>query len=479
MKVSEMEALMRSAASLPAEARTAIYNTVKSSTITDDKTGDVVDVTFMGTGAGDGFDQDLIQRTVTATVDQHLKQMRQQYPLRRKTLELDHADLARFGGNSFTIPANVKRWGRLNHFKGERAEERAYRFGMWCLATMGRSAKASAWCAERGLFTDKTLDENGNVVLKSVGALEGVNERGGFLVPEELDNDVIDLRNEYGVFRRNANVRPMMSDVSKRPRRVSGLTAHFVGEAATGTASDKRWDSVQLTAKKLMVMTKYSSEVGEDAVINLGDDLAGEIAYAFSLKEDECGFNGTGTSTYGGIQGITDRLTTINGVDDGGGLVLASGNAYGEITLADLRKVISICPAYARRGAKWFVSALFHDAVMMRLLDAAGGNTIVTLQAGGGHSFLGYPVELSEVLPIAEDNSQVCALFGDLKKSSDFGDRRQTTVEFSKAGTVDGVDVWTTDEIAVRGTERIDIVNHSLGTSSAAGPVVGLITTAS
>jgi HK97 family phage major capsid protein len=40
---------------------------------------------------------------------------------------------------------------------------------------------------------------------------EGVNEAGGFLVPEEFGNDLIDLREIYGVFRRNAKMVPMAS----------------------------------------------------------------------------------------------------------------------------------------------------------------------------------------------------------------------------------------------------------------------------
>ncbi len=68
---------------------------------------------------------------------------------------------------------------------------------------------------------------------------------------------------------------------------------------------------MRLTAKKLMVLTKYSNELNEDAVLNIGDDLAGEIAYAFALKEDQCGFLGDGTSTYGGITGVTTALLNV------------------------------------------------------------------------------------------------------------------------------------------------------------------------
>jgi HK97 family phage major capsid protein len=59
-------------------------------------------------------------------------------------------------------------------------------------------------------------------------------------------------------------------------------------------------------------------------------------------------------------------------------------------------------------------------------------------------------------------------LFGDLTKSSTFGDRRQTTISVS-----DQV-YWANDQVGIKGTERFDIVNHDIGTATVAGPVVAL-----
>lgn len=351
------------------------------------------------------------------------------------------------------------------YLRGTDAKEKAFRWGAWALAVLGKSDKAAQFCQENGLVTK--------------GHLEGVNTSGGVLVPEQLTSDIIDLRLEYGAFRRNAYVYPMTSDTASRPRRTGGLTAYFTGEGTAGTASSKAWDRVNLTAKKITCLSKMSSELSEDAVINVGDDLAYEVAWAFSYKEDLCGFNGDGSSTYGGIEGICPRLITINGVDDGGGLVLASGNLFSEITLADFHKVVGKCPSYARRNAKWFVSPYVHDTVMQRLVIAAGGITASDVAAGSRPTFLGYPVERVEVMPSTDANSQVAALFGDLQQSSTFGDRRGVTIAFAQSGTIEGVDIFAADEIGIRGTERFDIVNHDLGTSTAAGPIVGLITAAS
>jgi hypothetical protein len=57
-----------------------------------------------------------------------------------------------------------------------------------------------------------------------------------------------------------------------------------------------------------MVLTKFSSELSEDAVINFADDLAGEMAYAQAKLEDNCAFIGDSTSTYGGITGLATAV---------------------------------------------------------------------------------------------------------------------------------------------------------------------------
>jgi hypothetical protein len=41
-----------------------------------------------------------------------------------------------------------------------------------------------------------------------------------------------------------------------------------------------------------------------DSATDVAEFVAGEIAYAFAVKEDDCGYNGEGTSGFGGIAGL-------------------------------------------------------------------------------------------------------------------------------------------------------------------------------
>lgn len=374
------------------------------------------------------------------------------------------------------VQANSGR--RLKSFKGEKfgksAAHRAYDAGMFFLATIGRNQKAADYCRLNGIPLGYQNESD--------------NAQGGFLVFDELDMEMIDLREQYGVFRRNARVVPMSSETSSRIRRTGGLTSYFVGEDGSGTSSTATWDRVNLTAKERMVLGMMTNSVAEDAVIDLADWLTSEIAYAFSVQEDDCGFNGDGTSTYGGIVGVRSKFTNLDTtIANIAGLVVGAGNAYSELTLANFNDVVGKLPLYARaRGmAKWYVSSTFYGSVMQKLQYAAGGATIEGIGGGTGPSFLGFPVELSQSMPATEGNSQVCAILGDLALAADFGDRRGTTISFSDSATVDSISTFQTNQTAFRGTSRFDINVHDVGNASSTaasrvtGPVVGLITAAS
>ena len=144
--------------------------------------------------------------------------------------------------------------------------------------------------------------------------------------------------------------------------------------------------------------------------------------------------------------------------------------------MKNLTTMIARTPTYARRQGKWYCSPVFYGEVILSLLAAAGGNTAADLANGIiTEKFLNYPVVTSEVFPTTEANSQVPLLFGDLSKSSHFGDREQISFAQSQDAVVNGESVFERNQTAIRGIERFDINNSDLGTETQAGPVVGLV----
>jgi HK97 family phage major capsid protein len=335
--------------------------------------------------------------------------------------------------------SNAKEWGRLKHLK---SKETAFNFGTWCLAAMGHK-KSADYCARNGLILTK-------------GHQEGVNTQGGFLVPDLMENELISLREQYGVFRRNARVFPMQGDTLRIPKRLTGLTAYFVGETAAGTESTQTFDSVQLVAKKLMALTTVSNELLEDAVVAIGDDIAGEIAYQFAFKEDDAGFNGTGTSTYGGIVGLATAL---------------SDSTY-QVSNSDVAAAFAKLPAWAaqRQNIKIFTNKGTFHSVFERLAMSAGGTTAAEIASGlTTPKFFGYPVEFSQAIAVpADSDTAVLAYLGDMSQGCYFGDKRQTSIAFSDSA----LNAFEQDERVVRGSQRFDIVCANVGSSSASGALI-------
>jgi len=382
----------------------------------------------------------------------------------------DPVEQARAQGN-VQLATSVYRGGQLKAFKGTGGHEKAYRAGQFLLATIGRQDRAAAFCREHGIAIERA---HGG----------GQNSLGGFLVPDEFDATMIDLRVEYGVFRRNANVVPMSSDTKSRPRRTGGLTAYGRSSGTATTESTKSWDNVTLVAKLWSVLTKYENELSEDAVINIGDDLVSEIAYAFAAKEDDCGFNGDGTDTYEGIVGVRNKLLNLSATRANiAGAQVATGNLWSEIILGDIQALVGKLPQFARRtgGVKFYCSNEFYATVLMRLAQAVGGVTATEIANGFGPSFFGVPVEITEAMPHTEANDVICLLYGNLAQAAMLGDRKGTSIAMTDSDSTD----FAKGIMAIRGDTRFDINVHDVGnahataTSRTPGPIVGLLTAAS
>lgn len=352
--------------------------------------------------------------------------------------------------------------GQLKAYKGEDAKLNAYKAGQFVLATIGRSDHARLWCQEHGV---------------QLAQSEGTNIYGGYLVPDQMSSAMIDLREQYGVFRRFADIQPMSAETLLIPRRTGGLTVYAVSEGAAITDSTMTFDQIQLVAQKFGALTYWSTEVNEDTLINWVDKLTFEMGYAFSVKEDQCGFIGDGTGTYNGIVGIQTKINDSSGATYAGSIqAAASGNtAFSTLDLDDFENVVGKLPQYATGNAKWYISKPGWAASMLRLEMAAGGNTSQNISAGGDAMFLGYPVVWSQVLnsTLGADVSAIKCLFGDLSLASSLGDRRGISIAVSDQVR------FTQDQLAIKGTTRYDIKTHDIGDATNAGPIVALKTPAS
>jgi len=347
--------------------------------------------------------------------------------------------------------------------------EMARNFGMFILAEINGRKEARKYLEAMGI-------EARRVTGKDMG--EDADSTGGILVPTEFIPNLIMLIEKYGVFRRNALEWPMSSDSAIAPKLSSGLTIYCPGAGVAPSKTDAAFRGVGMVAKKWIGLTAIDSELTEDAAIAIGEVVGYLLGQAFAKKEDEVGFLGDSTSTYFGHQGIAGALRAVDAtIGNIKSLTVGTGNAYSELELGDFEKVIGNLPDFADNGdAKWYVHRYFYATVMVAKALAAGGANATEIGAGRTwreKTFLGYPVEFTQVMPKAEANSQICALLANLRMGAYLGDRRRLTIDRSSERYFD------TDQIGIRGTERVAPAIHGVGDTTDPGPICGLITQAS
>lgn len=361
-----------------------------------------------------------------------------------------------------TIPANVRRHAHLQAFRGPDAQERAYRSGLWFAGALCGHAASRERYAE--MFGPADLNATTLSTISNGGA--------ALFVPDVMDYAVIELAEEFGVLRRLADVQPMSSETWTGPKWTGSMTAYFVAQGSAPTQSDPTWEPVTLVAKDLAAYSKMTRQLNEDSVIDLGDKVAMAAAIAFATKEDDCGFNGTGTSTYGGIVGLLARVIEAA---NAASLVTATGHAtLSALTLADFWTVAGKLPRYPGISPRWFCHQEVYAASMGPLQTAAGGVTAQDIANGGIPRFLGYPVEFVNVMPRAASvtSGVTGILFGDPKMSTKFGDRRGRTFE---VGMIN--DDMIKQLMTLFVSERFDVINHTIvdpRNSSNPGPMLGL-----
>jgi HK97 family phage major capsid protein len=343
--------------------------------------------------------------------------------------------------------------GRLRAF--ENAKD-AYSVGMWFKAKAG-DADAKRWCQDHG------------VEARAQGSTGSTT--GAAFVPDVLSSTVIRLVDEYSAFAQNATNVVMPSDVVLFPRRTAGASAAWIDENVAITPSDPTSNQVTLTAKKVTGAVVIASELLQDSIVSIADWIAAELALSLSNAVEAAAWSGN-PSNAPGVAGLvtshTGGLLAGSAATYAASLVTAAGDTPDEVTKANLLAMMGAVPQHSRQGAKWFCSPFFFASCMQNLDLAQGGS--VGLSQGMGLTFLGSPVVLTDRLPSGADSSGVImALYGNMANSSYYGIRQ--AIEIASSDQVN----FLSDQTVIRAVARVAINHANLGSSSVAGPIIGLV----
>jgi HK97 family phage major capsid protein len=341
---------------------------------------------------------------------------------------------------------------------GPEIEARYLRASQWLLAAIYQNEKAIGWCAKNGVMLTRAAGET-------------IDSAGAYLVPAELSKAILDLRDSFGAFRRRARIVPMASDNTSVVRHgAAGTSAFFFGENSTATETQSAVDQIGLTARKIGMLVRTSSELEEDSAPDIVDYLANEIAWGFAAKEDDCAFNGDGTSTYGGMRGI--GTIVLDGQHAQAKVTAASGdNTFLTLTSTDLSSLMSQVRASAIPNAAWFCSQTCFAQTFCRLAGGTGYLPMALTDGVMTPHYLGFPVILSQKLPMISTtlSGKVMLAFGDMYAGAVLGQRRGITLARSQDRYLDQ------DQIGVLGTERFHAVVQDLGDNTNLGSLAALV----
>lgn len=163
----------------------------------------------------------------------------------------------------------------------------------------------------------------------------GTDTKGGFMVPEHISAEVIDLLRAKNVcIQAGARTMPMTAQTVRVCRVDSDPVASWTGESSLIPDTDMSIGALDFIAHKLTCLIKVSRELLQDAG-NASTVIQNAIATAMSAELDSAALQGTGAGQPLGIYNNTNINTYSLGVD---GHIL---NGYDDI-LYGIKEIISV-----------------------------------------------------------------------------------------------------------------------------------------
>lgn len=274
---------------------------------------------------------------------------------------------------------------------------------------------------------------------------------GGFLVPERLRAQLMQIALETSVIRPRATVVPMDSarvpfpciDVTTNATSVfGGMIAYWTEESGTLTDTSARFSRVVLDAKKLTGYSVVPNELLQDSIISFAALIESLWPRALAWYEDVAFMVGTG---------VGEPL----GILDGGNTALVAqaaepGQLVDTVVIENIVKMYSRMLPASLNQAVWLVAPnVLPQLFTMALSVGTGGGPVMLTNAAGPApmTILGRPMIVTEKARTVGDQGDIA--FVDLSYYL-IGDRQA----MSAASSADFR--FSTDQTAYRIIQRVD-----------------------
>lgn len=311
----------------------------------------------------------------------------------------------------------------------------------------------------KGVFAAKRNDANG-VAEYNAYSLKAWKEKanyqnvttaadGGALVPDpEFIAEVDRLTDEYGTASRLATVRRTDRDSVTLLSGTNEISFTSTSEATAVNAQKLTYAAATVSLTKYIATLVMTSELVEDAAIDIFQDAANEIARARAKLFDQLVFtDATSGLLYAPDSGEAWKTHSV-------------GSAITDFTADDAMDSIYKVVGSARRSGRFYMHPTVWNLLRQTKSSSGGEYFFGAPGTGVTPTIDGYPVELVDVLPAVGDitANEPFAVFGDLSRVMIHVKRLLETKVFDAGVVKDAggsdINLITQDSWAMRATLR-------------------------
>lgn len=267
---------------------------------------------------------------------------------------------------------------------------------------------------------------------------EGTTTAGGYLVPEEFANMIVEDKRDLTVMRQLADQMTISSDTLHLPALDGRPKAAWRSEAAVKATSTATFRELVFTPYSLAVIVGLSQELADDASLGVGGSIVNYVARlmvrSLAEEEEKAFWTGNGSGKPTGINNYSLQSISAGGTDS---------------TLADaLKSVYFRLPQGYRNNAVY----VGHAQALERVAKAKDSNGNYLLQPLGANPF---PTINGARVYEQNDLPTDVLFFGDFSYYM-IVDRQGVQVDFSTEATVGGSSAFEKNLVFVRVEERVD-----------------------
>ena len=278
----------------------------------------------------------------------------------------------------------------------------------------------------------------------------GVDQNGGYTVPDEFERKLLEGLEENNIFRSIAHVIHTNSGTRTIPIAMDTGSASWIEEGAAIQESDMTFSQETLSAFKLGCMVKVTNELLHDSAFDIASYIAQRFGVRFGNAEEDAFINGTGPSANPQVTpsqptGILTSLTASAGNTTDNAETVHFDNIY--------KLYYSLKAPYRRKA-----SFLCNESLLLQLMLIKDRNDNYiwkpSLDIAKPDTILGHDIYTSSYMPgitgtVAQDGGKKVLLFGDFSYYW-IADRQNRTLK--RLNELYAV----TDHTGFIGTQRVD-----------------------